>query len=323
LAVFRNARIDRWKVCKKLVDKSRFAWGLTGTPCPNSPEDAFGQIRLLTPENAPRSFTMFQDMVSRPVGPYKRVAKHDAMETVYKLMQPSIRYATRDCVDLPPTVYQMRSVPLEGDQLKAYKKMRDQKVFELGDRRTVAVNEAVVAMKLIQIACGAVLTGADEDPVRIESPERMAVVKEVIAEADGKVIVFCPVIGALDYIADVLRNAGMHIGQIDGRVPKWKRDEVFADFQDGGATQVIVAQPGAMSHGLTLTAASVIIWYAPCYSNETYEQANARIVRPGQKRTTVIVRIEGTALERLIYERLERRGKLQGELLEMVEAEGT
>lgn len=322
--IARNPRSGRWKAAKALVDSVKWTWGLTGTPIPNDPCDAYGQIKLLTPTNAPRSFTQFQDLVSRQVGPFKRLPLPNATATVFGMMQPAIRFATRDCIDLPPTMYVERSVELSPAQLKAYKRMEREKVFQLNatDKKTIAVNEAVVAMKLIQIACGSVYTGADDDPARIESPERIEVVKEVIDGAEGKVIVFCPLIGALDYITEELRKTLGHdaVAQVDGRVSANTRNQVFSDFQQGRLLRVIVAQPSAMSHGVTLTAASVITWYAPCYSNETYEQANARIVRPGQKRNTLIVNIEGTALERRIYGRLKDRQKIQGQLLEMVEA---
>jgi SNF2 family DNA or RNA helicase len=82
---------------------------------------------------------------------------------------------------------------------------------------------------------------------------------------------------------------------------------------------VLVANPGTMSHGLTLTAASVIVWFSPIHSAEIYEQANARIVRPGQKRNTLIVRMEGSDLERRMYDKLQTRTKVQGTLLSMFE----
>lgn len=320
LAVFRNAKTRRWKIARAMTVLAQWAWGLTGTPIPNDPCNAYGQIKMLRPEQVPRSYMQFQDMVSRLVGPYKRVPKPGATETVYNLMQPAIRYATRDCVDLPPTTYVTRHAPLSEDQLAAYKRMRDQKVFQMtaGATRIVAANEAVVAMKMIQICCGAVIVSEDEAHARIESPARMEIVEDVIEQAEGKVIVFCPVLGAIDYIRDTLRAKGHKVGQVDGRIGKNDRDKVFSQFQ-GMGVDVIVAQPGAMAHGLTLTAGTVIIWYAPCYSNEIYEQANARIVRPGQKRNTLIVNVEGTELERAIYTRLKNRQAVQGKLLAMME----
>ena len=82
-----------------------------------------------------------------------------------------------------------------------------------------------------------------------------------------------------------------------------------------------MAQPYAMSHGLTLTAANTVVWYAPITSADTYEQANGRIARPGQKLTTHIIHIEGTQAEMRIYKRLEKKQRIQGLLLKLVEEE--
>lgn len=316
----RNQRTERWKAARSIVGTAKYAWGLTGTPIPNDPCDAYGQIKLLTPNNVPRSYTVFQDMVSRLVGPYRRQSLPNAAETVFNMMQPSIRYATRDCVDLPETVYLQRHVPLSEAQAKAYKTMQREKFFQLNSESTkvVAINEAVVAMKLIQVACGAVYDGEGE-VARVEAPERLAETISSINQAEGKVIVFCPILAAIDYIVEKLGEefGADAVGQIDGRVPTDRRNQIFTSFQKGGAIRIIVAQPRTMSHGLTLTAGSMIVWFAPPYSNETYEQANARIVRPGQKKVSVIVNIEGTELESRIYTRLKKRQAVQGQLLDM------
>jgi SNF2 family DNA or RNA helicase len=73
-----------------------------------------------------------------------------------------------------------------------------------------------------------------------------------------------------------------------------------------------------MSHGLTLTEANTIVWYAPEWSNDTYNQANARISRPGQKNSQHIIHISGSEIERKIYARLRDRSKMQGVLLDAV-----
>jgi SNF2 family DNA or RNA helicase len=104
---------------------------------------------------------------------------------------------------------------------------------------------------------------------------------------------------------------------IFGEVSKTDRDRILGAFQKDTDPQVLIAQPAAMSHGLTLTAASVIVWFAPITSAETYEQANARITRPGQKHNQLIVNIQGTRLEARMYDRLKKKVSLQGALLEM------
>ena len=99
---------------------------------------------------------------------------------------------------------------------------------------------------------------------------------------------------------------------------KAERDRIFGEFQNGTDLRVLVANPATMSHGLTLTAATNIIWFAPIHSNDIYEQACARVRRPGQTRTTVIAHIACSDIERRIYTRLRTKQKLQGALLEIM-----
>jgi len=106
--------------------------------------------------------------------------------------------------------------------------------------------------------------------------------------------------------------------EVHGETPKAERDAIFQSFQHSEYPHIIVANPGTMSHGLTLTAATTIVWYAPVHSNDTYEQACARVRRPGQKRSTVIVHIAGSEVERRMYARLKTKQKLQGLLLDMM-----
>jgi hypothetical protein len=61
-----------------------------------------------------------------------------------------------------------------------------------------------------------------------------------------------------------------------------------------------------MTHELTLTEANAIIWWRPTTSLEIYEQANARINRPGQLIKTVIAHLSGTAVEGAVYARLRK-----------------
>jgi SNF2 family DNA or RNA helicase len=115
-----------------------------------------------------------------------------------------------------------------------------------------------------------------------------------------------------------LRDAGFSVEEIYGDVTKRARHEIFTAFQKTVFPQVIVAQPSAMSHGLTLTASSTIVWYAPITSADTYGQANGRITRPGQTVNTLIVHISATPEERRMFARLKNKERMQGILLDMV-----
>ncbi len=317
--VARNAGTDRWKALNIVINKQvpRQAWGLTGTPTPNQPTDAWAQCRLLVPENVPPYFNRFKDMVLRQVGPFTWLPRDNATEVVKQAMQPAIRFSRDECVDLPPCLYETREVQLTPEQEKAYASMMSKLVAEVGAGEILAVNEAVKMSKLLQIGCG-VAYDTNGGEVSIPSKNRLQAVLDIIEDTPYKVIVFVPFVSAVNKVADFLTSKHVAVECIHGGVSKADRDRIFSDFQKREDPRVLVAQPAAMSHGLTLTAASTIVWFAPTTSNETFEQANGRISRPGQKNNQFIIMLEGTAVERRLYERLKNKQKAQGLLLTMV-----
>lgn len=316
IASFRNAQTDRWKALFSLTKTRNFVWGLTGTPTPNAPTDAWAQVRLISPANVPPYFNAFRDSVMRQQGPYTWLPRDTASDTVSRVMQPAIRFSREDCIDLPPTTYVTREVAMTPEQNVMYRDMLNKLKAEQGENQIMAVNEAVKTSKLLQIACGAAYD-SDGSTVFIPSKPRMDALMEIIEEAGSKVIVFVPFTGALMAVAEFLGKS-YSVATIHGGTSKGERDVTFHDFQKAKNPHVLVANPAAMSHGLTLTAASVIVWFAPTMSNEIYEQANARIVRPGQKLNTLIAHLEGSSVERAAYERLQKRGKMQGLLLDLL-----
>ena len=313
----RNKSTDRWKALRKIVPHpTRLCWGLTGTPTPNAPTDAWAQCLLVTPDTVPKYMGLFKDATMKQVGPYKWVPRPAATEYVANAMQPSIRYKRDECIDLPPVTYETRSVELTPDQRDAYKHMLTKLHAEVNGQQITAVNEAVKISKLVQIAVGAAY-GVDGDTIFIPASNRLKLVEEIIDEAGSKVIVFVPFTGALNAVAEHLGKS-YAVEKIQGSTSKSERDRIFGEFQRTPNPRVLVAQASAMSHGLTLTAASVIIWFAPVNSLETYEQACARITRPGQKLKQLIVNIEGSPVEKVMYERLQGKGKMQGLLLDLL-----
>lgn len=321
IAMFRNGTTSRWKTLNNILNKqgvSRRVWALTGAPTPNEPTDAWAQCRTIVPANqeVPRYFGAFRDMVMKQISPFKWIPKPDAAETVRRLMQPSIRFALDDCVDLPEQIFQSRDVEMTPEQKKAYKDMLAKLSTEYAGGQILAVNEAVKANKLVQIACG-VAYANDGSHILLPNDPRLEVLEEVVEESEGKVIVFVPLTAVLENVAARLSKR-WSVAKVHGETPKSERDQIFSNFQKSDDPHVLVANPGTMSHGLTLTAATNIVWYAPIYSNDTYEQACARVRRPGQTRTTVIVHIAGSEIERRIYQRLQGKQKLQGLLLDLM-----
>lgn len=321
LALARNASTERWKTLNVICNKQtkRRVWGMTGSPTPNSPTDAWAQCKLITPNNKdlPMYFGKFRDLVMIKLTQYKWIPRPEANDLIHELMQPAIRYSLEDCIDLPEQTFITRTVEMTPEQKKAYKDMLSKLSTEYAGGQILAVNEAVKANKLIQIACG-VAYGLNHQEVLIPSKPRVDALQELIDESQGKVIVFVPLTAALESLAGKLVKRGYTVEMVNGDTSKSERDRIFSQFQNTQYPRVLVANAATMSHGLTLTAATTIVWYAPIHSNEIYEQACARVRRPGQTKTTVIAHIAGSEVERKVYQRLETKQSMQGLLLEMM-----
>jgi len=317
--VARTAGADRYKALHRVINRqcARRAWGLTGTPIPNAPTDAWAQCRLLVPEKVPPYFSRFKDTVMRQISNFVWVPRPEALNIVQEAMQPAIRYHRDECIDLPPCIYETRQVELTPAQKKAYKDMLTKLKTEIDGGEVTAVNEAVKAQKLLQILTGAVLDG-DGQVLDVQAGPRMDVVREIVLEAGAKTLVYVPFVAAVKCVAEYLRHHGIATEFIHGGVPKAERDRIFTAFQGTSTPQVIVAQPATLSHGLTLTAANTIVWFAPVTSADTYTQACGRIVRQSQTKTQVIIHLEATDLERRYYKRLKDKQRVEGTLLEMI-----
>jgi len=323
VATYRNKSTGRWKVMEEFLyptggKPKPWVWGMTGTPTPNSPEDAYGQCRLITPTTVPKFFGQFRAMVMDHQSNYVWTPRPESTAIVHQVMRPAIRFKRDDCIDLPPTVYQTRDVTLSADQTKYLKELMRELMTEIEGARISAVNEGVKLNKALQLAGGCVYD-TDGVPHEIDTGNRLEILMEVIEEAGGKILVFVPFTAMTAMIAREL-NKHWQTAIVTGDTPVKERNEIFLRFEDEKSDlEIIVAHPGTMSHGLTLNQASVIVWWTGIDSNDTYTQACGRITRPGQHRTTCIVNLSGSAVERRVYKRLVERQKFQGLLLDMVE----
>jgi SNF2 family DNA or RNA helicase len=317
LASFRNARTDRWKALSQLCNRE-YVWGMTGSPTPNEPADAYAQIKLLAPKQVPKFFKTFKEMTMTQVSTFRWIPRKDAQDTVFNAMQPGVRFTRDDCVELPPVSFAYREVALSPEQQRIYKEMMSKLRVAFATGEVTAANEGVLMSKLLQITTGFAYTKG-KAPVEIDHAPRMEALMELLDEAEGKVLVFVDFVYASQMVASELAKAGYSVAQVSGDTPKHLRDLIFAEFQSAASPRIIVAHPKCMSHGLTLTAASLIVWYSPTTSPETYEQACARITRPGQTRKQLIMHLTGTSIESKLYKRLQQKASLQGALLEMFE----
>jgi len=213
-----------------------------------------------------------------------------------------------------------RDAPLTPQQAKFYKMLKKQMTMEAAGEQVTSVNAAVNLNKLLQISGGAVYSD-DGGVVRFDVSNRLNVVLEAINEASHKVLVFVPFTHTIELLKEFLDANKVTAEVISGQVSLNKRSTVFDDFQNLPNPRVLIIQPQAAAHGLTLTAADTVIWYAPVPSVETYLQANARINRPGQKHSMTIVHIYGSDVENRIYTMLKTNVLNHNKIVELYRKE--
>lgn len=317
---YKNAQTNRWKVLRDVASKVDWLWMMTGTPAAQSPLDAYGLAKLVNPENTPKYYGQFRDQVMYKLTMYKWLPKTNAKETVHKLLQPAIRFEKNQCLDLPDLTYVERDAPLTPQQSKYYETLKKQMTLTAAGESVTAVNAATNINKLLQISGGAVYSDTRE-VIEFDVSNRLQAVLEVIEESSHKVLVFVPFTHTIELLHTYLTKNHISSDIISGQVSLNKRSELIKSFQETPDPHVLIIQPQAASHGLTLTAANTVIWYAPVTSVETYLQANARINRPGQKNAMTVVHIRGSEVESRLYSMLQNNITNHNKIIELYRQE--
>lgn len=315
-SAYQNAQTARWKMLNKLVGPDTWLWMMTGTPAAQGPDYAYGLAKLVNPKSVPRHFGAFRDMVMYKITQFKWGIKESAPETVHRVLQPAIRFSKEECLDLPDLVYVSRAVEMTVQQKRFYHKLRKDLLLEAAGENVTAGTAAVAMTKLLQISSGSVYTD-DQNTLQFDISSRYKVLMEVIAETPSKVLVFVPFRNAIELLSQKLAADKISCEVIDGSIPASKRTEVFNAFQSNPDPRVLVIQPQAAAHGVTLTAADTVVWWGPTASLEIYEQANARIHRKGQTRKCTIVQLIGSPVEERVYKLLDSKIDIHRQVIDL------
>lgn len=309
---------QRYKIFAKWMEKHQpWLWLLTGTPISQTPADAWTLARLCASPYVPKSFTTFKDMVMQKVTTFRWTPRPDALETCRRVLQPSIRFSLDECKDLPDTNFVGRKTELTKQQEKAFKEMKDKAVTVFAAGEVAAPNAAVVLSKMLQICCGTVI--GETSTIDLDDSERYNTLTELLGEIGDKVIVFLPFKATQQRLLDRLTAAGYDAALVNGDTSKNDRNQIFNDFQHTDNIKVLLAHPKVAAHGLTLTRAKDIIWFAPIYSLEQYEQANARIRRLTTQGKTTVWHLWATSFEAELYRRLRAKKNTLAEFLALVQ----
>ena len=298
----KNALSKRSKGMHDLGDKAAYRLLLTGTLITNKELDVYSQYRFVAPAVFGKNFYTFRNHFFYMGGyenhqPFFRKSMTDEFEQ--KLHSIAFRRTKDECLDLPEKTEELRKVDLEPQALKVYKEIekdsyaeldrirRGYKGIEDDDRLDTDPHEITAAnvltriLRLSQITGGYV--GDDEGDVHQVSKAKMDALFDIIDSvmADGrKLVIMCRFVPEMDGIEKELEKRRIQFSHVRGGVAD--RDEEVRRFQEDPDVAVFVGQIAAAGVGLTLTAASTMVFYSLDYDMSNFQQAKDRILRIGQ-----------------------------------------
>lgn len=188
-------------------------------------------------------------------------------------------------------------------------------LLNCGPRNRFVVRGATGRVAIVH-NCGVVY--GDVGAIAIDAADRYNTLTELLDEIGDKAIIFVPLKGVQLWLRDKLTADGYDIAMVNGDTSKTERNQIFSDFQHTDKPKILLAHPKVAAHGLTLTRSRDVIWFAPIYSLEQYEQANARIRRITTTGKTTVWHIYATSFEAELYRRLRAKQNTLAEFLTLV-----
>ena len=318
---FKHHTSQRSKAVAKITKYFKYRRLLTGTPNGNGICDLWHQIFLLDDGvRLGKSFFGFRAAACIPeqVGPQASMIKWNdrpGIEATVSAMirDITIRHRFEDCVDIPENHKYAVTFKLGKKHYAQYNDMQDFHIMQLKKTTVTAVNGAVVAGKLLQVASGAVYN--DDGEYSLIDNGRYQLVMDLVEERAHS-IVFFNWEHQRDELVREAERRGLSFAVYDGSTNDRARVGIVKDYQ-AGQYRVLFAHPQSAGHGLTLTRGTATIWASPTYNLEHFLQGLKRIHRIGQtERTeTIVVVAEGTIDEK-VWQSLQDKKVKMADLLE-------
>jgi len=314
----KNRSANRTKNIMELKGLSKYRRILTGSPVTRSPMDLFSQCMFLSVSALNfKSFFAFQNRYAvvqkRVMGPrsFNEVVGYRRLDELNgKLDDFSNRVLKQDCLDLPDKMYTRRLVPLSEEQKKSYTQMKRLALTKL-DNGELATTQSVLTqiMRLQQICCGHI---QDDEGNLVTFPNgRQKELLDICEEVQGKAIIWGTYTYDIQQIAQSLRDrfGPDAVATYYGATPQEERQEIVERFQDKESSlRFFVGQPRTGGYGITLTAATTVIYYSNSYDLEIRLQSEDRAHRIGQtNKVTYVDLVSPETIDEKILQALQEK----------------
>ena len=306
----KNPDAKRTKNICKLAPFAKYKRILTGSPVTKSPLDLYKQCDFLEPELLGHTSyytfrTRYAVMKTANFGgrSVQIVVGYRNLEELSQKLKPfSYRVLKDDCLDLPPKTFMKRIVKLTPAQEKVYKQMKHLALAEMEGKQMTTATVLTQLMRLHQITCGHFT--ADDGTIKDINNNGLDELLSVLDEVEGKAVIWAHYQYDVECIIERIRKEYGFESAVDyyGLTPASERQDNIEKFQNDEKCRFFVGTTQTGGYGITLTAASTMIYYSTGYDLEKRQQSEARIDRIGQKfpMTYIDIMAEDTVDERIV-----------------------
>jgi|TARA_B100000315_G_scaffold111841_1_gene102532 SNF2 family DNA or RNA helicase len=306
----KNPKAKRTKNIIALAPRAQYRRILTGSPVTKNPLDLYSQCEFLNEEHL--DFTSYYAFRNRYAemktlhlsGRSIQVVSHfkNLDELAEQLKTFSYRVLKEDCLDLPEKIYMKREIELSDEQKKVYEQMKETALADLNGKHITTMTVLTQLMRLQQITCGHFV--ADDGTIQEIKNNRLSELMDILEEVEGKAIIWAHWQRDVKNIKEAITKKHGPCSVVDyyGLTPQDQRKRNKDNFQKDPKVRFFVGTPQTGGYGLTLTAASTVIYYSNGYDLEKRIQSEDRAHRIGQKKSVTYVDIlaEETVDEKIV-----------------------
>lgn len=319
----KNHKAKRTKAAIELGSKCKARRIATGSPVTNSPLDLFSQCAFLDKSLLgcgsyyafKNTYANIEKIQNRQGQHYEKILSYKNLDKLSELLDKfSFRVTKKECLDLPDKVYMTRDVELTPEQEKIYREMYDYQfaLLQKGDEFKEMSAQVILTkfLRLHQVLCGSFVS--DDGTVETIPNNRVSALRDVLEETSGKVIIWATYLADIQAISEMLSEMYGEDSYVTyfGATSSEDRTKAIELFQDENSpVRFFLGNVQTAGRGITLTAASTVIYYSNNFSLELRQQSEDRAHRLGQKNkvTYVDLVVRGSLDEKIIKSLISKR----------------
>lgn len=283
---------------------------LTGTSITQGLQDLYTQMQFVDPRAIGEiSYYSFRNKYC-VMGGYegRSIIGYMKTDVLLEKIRPFCDVVRKsDMKDLPAKSYQVREVSASRQQKEICKELKKNLKLIIGDKETGVKNVLEAMLRMQQVA-----GGFDGEGNPLSSNPKMRELLELLEDFDGKAVIWARFLPEIEAIRAAL-NAEYpdSVMVMTGSTPQEARQSMVDIFQKSNVLRFFVSNHTVGGAGITLTSATLAVYYSNTFNLEDRLQSEDRIHRIGQTNPCMYVDISSDlAVDKSLIESIARKSSL-------------